>query len=190
MNGRTVSQPRADAEGINPNFMRKIDYELLASWCGDRRYEIPDWVPTLPCVTERVRCSVTQLHQLPELLDQTVNLASGVDRLVWIRDWTIWSERSQEIGLSGLELIERFLPQEQRELESHAFLLNDTEWREAINLLVPPLVFGWDAHLLFETGDILADISHHGQITVSFNLQSEHKAVRLSAWRDGGKVRS
>jgi hypothetical protein len=162
--------------------MRRIDYATLSKWCTDQGYELREWVPALPnparTMTSRMFDNV---QLLPEFLDILVNIAD-TERLVWIRDWTIWNERSQDLGLRCLDLLTANLPESERAIDSHAYLLGAAEWREAIALLLPPILFGWDAHLLFRSGALAVNVSHHGRIDLSFSNESATWAERLSRW--------
>src|ERR1700753_121013 len=151
---------------------RKVDYSVLASWCGDRGYDLREWIPVLRNAIRTVTCRrIDDLQRLPELLDVIVNIEDA-ERLIWIRNWTIWSDRSQDIGLRALDLVTNNLSEPERGIDSQVYILAAAEWREAIALLVLPMLFGWDAHLLFGSGAVAVDISHHGRIDVSFSSES------------------
>lgn len=83
-----------------------------------------------------------------------------------IRDWTIWGEAVQEIGLLHLNLLVDVVTDVKRS-DGHAYILHRSEWREAIALLTVPVLYGWDAHLLFRSGAALVDLSPHGNISIS-----------------------
>jgi hypothetical protein len=49
----------------------------------------------------------------------------------------------------ALDLFSAKLSGSEREIESHIYIVDGAEWREAIALMVWPVLFGWDAHLFF-----------------------------------------
>lgn len=162
--------------------MRKIDYSTLASWCDERGYDLRNWIPVLrkPARTITSR-RIDGLQRLPEFLDLVVNIEDS-ERLVWIRDWTIWNDRSQDIGLRALDLVTNSLSEPERRIDSQAYILGAAEWREAIALLVWPILFGWDAHLLFGSGAVAVDVSHHGRIDLSFSEDCTFPVEQLRGW--------
>lgn len=143
-------------------------------------YELRDWVPAVRTPARTMTCrQIDSPQQLPELLDVIVNIEDA-ERLVWIRDWTIWNDRSRAIGLRALDLLTDGLPE--RGSDSQAYVLDAAEWRESIALLVWPLLFGWDAHLLFGSGAVAVNISHHGRIDLSFSREGVFRVEQLRGW--------
>ena len=155
--------------------MHRIDYPAIAEWCDQSGYELRDWIPSLPSVAKSLECSPS-LQQLPEFLDALVSLEAD-ERLIWIADWTIWNDRSQDIGLRHLAMLTGAEPSEEDD-RALAFVLEPGQWREAIAILTVPVLYGWDAHLLFRSGLLLADISHHGTVAVSLRRDDD----RLDRW--------
>src|SRR6476659_5015711 len=99
--------------------MRRIDYSTLADWCAEKGYELCEWRPVLRGPARTFTCrKLDRLQQLPEFLDLVVN-TENAERLVWIRDWTIWNDRSQGMGLRALELITGNLSAPERKIDSH-----------------------------------------------------------------------
>jgi hypothetical protein len=149
--------------------MKKIDFDALAKWCDASGYVLTDWRPTLPSSSERVKISVPGDPQsLTELIDTLVGLESPYrETVVWIADWTIWNERSQEIGLRHLILLADSYADGGLHEESHIYLLEPSEWREAIALVTVPLLYSWDAYLLFRSATALVEVSHDAYIEIS-----------------------
>jgi hypothetical protein len=145
--------------------MKRIDFDEFAAWCYDSGYELHDWKPSLPVADRRSTHAVpADIQQVPEVLNALVSLES-TERVVWIRDWTIWGERLQDIGLLHLDLLIDSVT-DAKPSNSHIYVLHRFEWREAIALLTVPLLFGWDAHLLFRSAAALVNFSPHGEISV------------------------
>lgn len=149
--------------------MRNIAFDELQTWCRGNGYALEDWRPSLPSATRYLELGIPSEGQaLSEFLDDLVRIdRSDAEYLVWIRDWTIWNERSQEIGLAHLALLVDAAEVASSNQRSHAYLLTPLEWRETIALLTVPAMYGWDAHLFFQSGAALVDLSHEGRITVA-----------------------
>ncbi|MEK6374100.1 MAG: hypothetical protein AABO58_15540 [Acidobacteriota bacterium] len=149
--------------------MKKMDFDGLASWCGGNGYGLTDWRPTLPSSSERAKIPVPGDPQsLTELIDTLVGLESAHgETVVWIADWTIWNDRSQEVGLRHLTLLVDCYVDRALHDESHIYLLEPSEWRETIALVTVPLLYGWDAYLFFRSGAALVEVSHDAYIEVS-----------------------
>ena len=125
--------------------MRKIEAEELAAWCERSGYALENWRPSLPSAVRRLDLPLPSAAEgLAELLDDLVSFADAPERLVWLRDWTIWDDRPQDIGLRHLALLTGGSTAPQQGLE--AYVLPASEWRETITLLTVPALYGWDAH--------------------------------------------
>jgi hypothetical protein len=92
--------------------MEKIDFSDLANRCPVSGYGLEGWIPSLASSAENLALALSNEAQaLTALIDDLINVEqSEAERLVWIRDWTIWNERSQEIGLQHLLLLVDILP--------------------------------------------------------------------------------
>jgi hypothetical protein len=147
--------------------MRAIDFPDFAEWCKANGYALENWRPSLPSATRHLRLQLPDdVQDLAQLLHDLVHLDAGEERLVWLRDWTIWGERSQEIGLRHWDLLVKSL-RGSEELRASILVLKEGEWREAIALLSVPVLYGWDAHLMFRSAGALVSFSHDGWIGVS-----------------------
>src|SRR5947207_603655 len=110
--------------------MKNMSFDELATWCRSTGYAVENWRPSLPSATRQLDLALpTSAHALSELIDDVVNIAD-TERVVWIRDWTIWNERSQEIGLSHLHLLVDAVRPHADDKPSYAYLLTPLEWRE------------------------------------------------------------
>ncbi|WP_321473919.1 hypothetical protein [uncultured Paludibaculum sp.] len=165
--------------------MEKINFSNLASWCAVHGYHLEDWIPSLTKSIQRVQIAPPNGPQaLAELVDDLISLEGAeTERLFWLRDWTIWNERSQEIGLQHLRLLVDSTTSGMREIKGHIYVLQPCEWREAVALLIVPILYGWDAHLLFGSGAALVDVSHEGRVAVSFRSKDGADAARIQAWQ-------
>lgn len=161
--------------------MKKISFDDYSAWSTQRGYSLDQWGPSLEAPLESVAIAVPEEPQaLAALLDDLVGIElKGGAWLFRVRDWTIWNERSQEIGLAHLNLLTDSAAQSQGSESSHIYLLAASEWREVIALLTIPVLYGWDANLLFESGSVLVDVSHEGRIQVT--LGKGHDRLRMAS---------
>ncbi len=163
--------------------MKNISFNELRTWCRASGYALEDWRPSLPPASQYIELGLPAEGQaLSEFLDDLVRIdPSDPERLIWIRDWTIWNERSQEIGLAHLALLVDAMPLAAGDQRSHAYLLTPLEWREAIALLTVPAIYGWDAHLFFQSGAALISLSHEGRVSVAAGTAD---LTGLDAWAE------
>jgi hypothetical protein len=157
--------------------MKRLNQQELAAWCLQSGYVLTDWRPSLPGAARIVHIPLPQdPQQVPDLADSLVVFATGCDMVVWLRDWTIWNDRSQDIGLRHLELLSGHVRQTG---DMEAYLLRPSEWREATAFVLLAMVYGWDAHLFFGSAAALFNISHDSFVTAAIRLQG---VIDLEAW--------
>jgi hypothetical protein len=167
--------------------MTKFGFESLARWCKENGYALDDWVPRVTDAgVERIDLTVpANPLSITELIDDLVAWPNrNGERVVWIRDWTIWNDRSQEIGLCHLDLLGRAACYDGDEPSARIYLLSPGEWKEAITLLSVPILYSWDAHLLFQSGGAEVDFSHEDRITVWFSANDNEAKSRFQAWQE------
>jgi hypothetical protein len=157
--------------------VKRLDRHELAVWCSGSGYELVDWRPSLPHATRSLRIPLPRDPQsVPDLADSLVVFATGCDLVVWLRDWTIWNDRSQEIGLRHLELL---TGDTHNAGDLEAYLIPASEWREAIALVLLAMLYGWDAQLLFGNAAALFDISHDCFVSAVIRVQGP---LKLDGW--------
>jgi len=157
--------------------MKRLDRAELVAWCSQTGYQLVDWRPSLPHAIRSIHIPLPRDPQaVPDLADSLVVFATGCDLLVWLRDWTIWNDRAQDIGLRHLEL----LGGRSRSVgDLQAYLLTSSEWREAIALVLLAMLYGWDAHLFFGNAAALFNISHDSFVSGAIRLQGP---IELDGW--------
>jgi hypothetical protein len=101
---------------------------------------------------------------------------------VWLRDWTIWNDRSQEIGLRHLELL---TGDSHNAGDLEAYLIPASEWRKAIALVLLAMLYGWDADLFFGNAAALFDISHDCFVSAAIRIQGP---LKLDGWASSGSA--
>lgn len=169
--------------------MNKISFESFAMWCAESGYVLENWMPRIRSVEDILKIPVPGAPQaLAELVDELVSFdGKQEERIVWIRDWTIWNERSQEIGLFHLQLLANAVQTTEQGSQGHIYRFESSEWSSVIAFLTIPILYGWDAHLFCRSGDALVDITHHGEVTVSLRDKARLAENRLVAWTSPSK---
>ncbi len=103
--------------------------------------------------------------------------------LVWIRQWGIWSETTERVGMNIVESI-RLAKGEARSVdEARAHLFDEHELVEAHALLLQPLFFEWDAFVVPSSGKYFAMADHDGVLKIVTQDQVTHQGL-LHRFRD------
>jgi len=159
--------------------MNQIDPNHLVAWCESSGYHLDGWRPSL--VTYSTHHDIpypSETYAISQLLDLMTSI-SDAERVVWIRDWTMWNDRSQDIGLLHIALLaDKILPPNAE--SSRIYVFESAEWRETIAFLTVVALYGWDAHLLFSSGAALVNFSHHGCLSVF--SRDEAIASHIKQW--------
>jgi hypothetical protein len=167
--------------------MIKIGFEHLSRWCAEHGYALENWTPALASDADAVSVDLpvpSGVQAVTEFLDALVSTGVGsAEILVWIRDWTIWNERAQEIGLRHLSLLASSADSEREAGDGHIYLLEQSDWSAAIALLLIPVLYSWDAHLFNSSGNALVDISHDGFVRVWLSRNDQALNARLKPWQ-------
>lgn len=166
--------------------MTKLTFQTFARWCTECGYRLESSTPSLADSSDLLRVDIPipqEVLSMTEMLDDLINLESPNGYVVWVRDWTIWNERSQEIGLRHLELLTLAAVREDVSDNGHVYELTSAEWRDAIALIAVPILYSWDAHLLFRSGRALVDVTHHDTLSVSLHNGDSQLAAKLEPWR-------
>src|SRR5438067_4263976 len=110
--------------------MKQLEFAEFANWCEVSGYDLRDWKPVLRNCNHRVKLAIPcDPQSLTDLVDALVTLSSSSTTLVvWIADWTMWNDRSQEIGLCHIKLLAEHASPSLRD-DSHIYLLEPSEWR-------------------------------------------------------------
>lgn len=168
--------------------MKRLDYPELAAWCEISGYSVAGGSPILLGPEYRGQIQLPDNpHALPGLIDDLVALGTvETEMVIWISEWNIWNDRSQDIGLRHLTLLVDGYVDTGSDGQPHIYLLPPPEWRETIALLTVPLLYGWDAYLFFHSGAALVEVSHDGYVDVS--LRRRTALSRLDGW-DSSEVR-
>lgn len=107
--------------------------------------------------------------------------------LLWIKDFGIWGENSEKTGLAMLKQITSGHGEQMALGERSSFLFTAEEVYEAHSLLLLPILFGWDALWVPNTGDYVVSIEHHGRASVTSRNKviDDELRTRLKDWLTG-----
>jgi hypothetical protein len=167
--------------------MKLIDKKACLEWCSDR--EIKSFGITQICFARNQGTKV--VIPLPKEFLKCVSLMLALEAifeestsnsLLWIRDWDMWSEKTDGIGIAYWK---HFRPDAGRELllefPGHLFSTGDGESLRALLLL--PIVFQWDAQWFSNSGESIISIKHDGLLEISIRGDRAEKiTAELEAW--------
>lgn len=105
--------------------------------------------------------------------------------LVWLRDWDIWSNTVERVGLELLRSVFRVVAGSSvRGTPARWYGPGElVQFQTAISLV---LLFEWEADIVLEAGSPAFHISHERYVEVATKEVSEHEALQkcfLSAWK-------
>ncbi|HKW57375.1 MAG TPA: hypothetical protein VJN42_08450 [Candidatus Acidoferrum sp.] len=108
--------------------------------------------------------------ELPEKPYQLVKLANVLlpysesvpfqGALLWIRETDVWDKLVERVGFRVLELMRRFHGNAQSMEQAPGYLFDAQELVDLEVCLVQPLLIGWDAFMVPESGDYIVATSH------------------------------
>jgi hypothetical protein len=104
--------------------------------------------------------------------------------LLWVREWTVWSELMTDIGVGHFNRLRRSYGVETSLEEGPALLMGGHEVHAVATFAVFPILFGWDAYLVSAARDHLAYISHDEQICILTRNPTAQSALldKLKDW--------
>jgi hypothetical protein len=105
---------------------------------------------------------VTDTVLLSDYLVPTWEEVPFTGALLWITDYGIWGENSEKTGSVMIKHMRLGNGGPPTLHEKPAHLFAPGEVYETHSYLLLPILFGWDALLVPETGDYFVSISHHG----------------------------
>jgi len=170
--------------------MKALKKEEVRSWCQQRSVSITDDDYLYFDARER-RCIAIELPEKPY---QLVALANALlpygesvpfqGALLWIRQWGVWNELVERVGFRVMEAT-RLIHGEKKPLEeAPGFLFNAQELTDLQVCLVQPLLVGWDAFLVPESGDYIVATSHDETTCVLSRTPQIHQRMlgELQPW--------
>src|ERR1041385_1782987 len=139
------------------------------------------------CLTIRLPLAPTRSIALAYILlmtlvpDDDESKFQGV--LVWIREWEIWSETTERVGVKVVESLRLAKGEARSVRDAPAHLFDEHELVEAHALLLQPLFFQWDAFVVPPSGKYFAMVDHDGVLNIVTPDQVTHQAL-LHRFRD------
>jgi hypothetical protein len=169
--------------------MKALTAEEARSWC-EQRSVIADSEGHLSFSNVR-RCISIDLPEKPYKLVALANFLlpySTVDpfrgALLWIRQWGVWDEFVERAGFRVMELL-RCTHGETRSLgEAPGYLFEENELVDLQVALIQPLLIGWDAFLVPESGEYIVATSHDETTRITARTSAIHDKVLtdLQSW--------
>jgi hypothetical protein len=80
--------------------------------------------------------------------------------MIWLRDWGIWSEPDEEMGMRIITQMRRALGENRQLGEAPGHIFSEQEFVDARAFWTLPMILGWDAILFPEKGDYFVFNSH------------------------------
>lgn len=110
--------------------------------------------------------------------------------LLWVREWGIWAQHSEEAGMKTIEAL-RLTHGETRPLKAApAMLFGPEELRDLHAFFIQPFVFGWDAFMIPVSGDYFVFNSHDEVICVIAKTEKKRTTLitELQDWKPQEEV--
>lgn len=169
--------------------MKALTKEQVRSWCHQRSVVVTsdDYL----YFSDSRRCVALEL---PEKPFQVVALANALlpysetvpfrGALLWIRQWGVWSELVERVGFRVMQAMRSIDGDETRMEEAPGYLFDERELVDLHVCLIQPLLVGWDAFLVPESGEYIVATSHDETTCVLSRTPQIHKRilVDLRAW--------
>lgn len=169
--------------------MNALTSQEARDWCKDRLISISaDGFPsyddtkvgfTIDLPEQPFRLTALAAWLLPESAEVPFQGA-----LLWMKEWGIWAEHSEEAGMKIIEAL-RSVRGETRPLEdAPAMLFGPDELRDLHAFFIQPLLFGWDAFMVPATGEYFAFNSHDEFIWIETKTEETRKKLMnwLKSW--------
>lgn len=169
--------------------MRILTDELARKWLEDRGIQTSD--------TRRLSFNVGKTQTVLSLRAPTTReaitalpvnivgvLSSAVDEqsgwLLWLRDFDIWSEQTEEIGWKLVDSLAESSHQPGLNLNSSALLFEPDETISLKAALLVPILFQWDAYLISGDGTTFVTIDHDDHSLLSTSSDAVLREIRGS----------
>jgi hypothetical protein len=178
--------PESNQRGVNLNSLTK---EQSIAWCEQRAISVSkDKHLYFP---ESRRCIAIEL---PEKPFQLVSLANSLlpysetvafrGALLWIRQWGVWSELVERAGYRVLEVMRRVHGDAKTPEEAPGYVFDSQELVDLQVCLIQPMLIGWDAFLVPDSGDYVVATSHDETTFVLTRAPEVHEKLlaELKIW--------
>ncbi|HUY15518.1 MAG TPA: hypothetical protein VMX16_18090 [Terriglobia bacterium] len=169
--------------------MKALTKEQAQSWCKARSLTVTgDDYLYFP---ESRRCIAIELPTKPYELVALANALLPYSEaspfqgaLLWIRQWGVWNELVERAGFRVMEIMRRLHGDARRPEEAPGYLFDAQELVDLQVCLIQPLLIGWDAFMVPESGDYIVATSHDETTCVLARTPQIHERMlaELQSW--------
>lgn len=110
-------------------------------------------------------------------------LDTGSGWLLWIRDFSIWSDDTDELGWNMIDAFAQIARQPKLDIDSSAMLFEPDEMLLLKTILVVPILFVWDAYLVNGDGNTFVRLDHDDHNSISTKQPSVVQEIQESQIR-------
>jgi hypothetical protein len=170
--------------------MKALKIEEIRTWCQHRAVKITSDDFLYFDARERHCIAI----ELPEKPYQLVALANALlpytqsvpfqGALLWIRQWGVWNELVERAGFRVMEITRRVHGDTSTLEEAPGYLFDAEELIDLQVCCIQPLLIGWDAFLIPESGEYVVATSHDETTYVLSGTAQTHKRIfaELQPW--------
>lgn len=169
--------------------MKALTADDVYAWCGARSVAVSS--DNYLYFELNRQCIAVDLPKKPyevvalvnELLPYTVNNPFE-GALLWLREWGIWSELVERAGFRVMELLRRADGVIRSPEEAPRYLFDALELVDLQVGLLQPVLIGWDAFMVPDSGDYIVATSHDETTCIlTRTLQLHEKLLAdLKSW--------
>lgn len=145
--------------------MKALTKEQVESWCKTRSVAVTS--DNYLYFPESRRCIAIELpekpYELVALANALLPYSAAVPfqgALLWVRQWGVWNELVERAGFRVLEMMRRLQGDTRPPEEAPGYLFDAHELVDLQVCLIQPLLIGWDAFMVPESGDYVVATSH------------------------------
>lgn len=170
--------------------MKALNKEEVRTWCQHRSVKLTSDDYLYFDGHER-RCIAIDLPEKPYGLVALANALLPYTEsvpfqgaLLWIRQWGVWNEFVERAGVRVLEIMRRIHGDTESLEEAPGYLFDSQELIDVQTCFIQPLLIGWDAFLIPESGDYLVATSHDETTFVLSRTAQTHERIlaELQPW--------
>jgi hypothetical protein len=169
--------------------MKALTKEQVRSWCTARYVNVTNdnylYFPrNRHCIALELPDKPYELVALANALLPYSESAPFQGALLWIREWGVWNGLVERVGFRVLEIMRRMHGDTRRPEEAPGYLFDAQELVDLQTCLVQPLLIGWDAFMVPESGDYIIATSHDETTCVLARTQQVHASMlaELQPW--------
>lgn len=169
--------------------MKSLTREQARAWCEQKSLKVAN-NDYLYFEHERL-CIAIELPEKPYTLVAIANAllpdrvpAQFEGALLWLRQWGIWSELVERAGFRVMEAMRGIHGDSRSPEEAPGYLFGAQELVDLQVCFIQPLLIGWDAFLVPESGDYFVATSHDETTCVLSRTREIHKKLlgELQPW--------